>query len=95
MSKEKNSGCRSAIHSLLLLLVCVTLLFTAGWEGRAQSASSALAAEWLDRTTRNVSPSEAALLKRSQATLLKNVITGEAWKPYRGVMPSLGSYRGI
>ena len=26
---------------------------------------------------------------------MSNVITGDAWKPYRGVMPSLGSYRGI
>jgi hypothetical protein len=35
------------------------------------------------------------LLKRSQATLIGNVIGGDAWKPYRGVLPSLGNYRGI
>jgi len=79
----------------LLLLACGTILFTAGSKCLAQSASSSPAADWLAKTTREVSPSEAELLKRSQATLLGNVITGDAWKPYRGVMPSLGTYRGI
>jgi putative isomerase len=96
MSKEmKKCCCRSVIHSSVLLLVCGTILFAAGSKCRAQSASSALAANWLDKATRDVSPPEAALLKRSRATLMRNVITGDAWKPYRGVMPSLGSYRGI
>jgi hypothetical protein len=96
MSKEKkNCCCRSAIYSSLLLLVCGTILFTAGSKCLAQSASSALAADWLESTTPDVSPSEAALLKRSQASLMSDVITGDAWKPYRSVMPSLGSYRGI
>lgn len=34
-------------------------------------------------------------MKRAQATLLGNLVEGDAWKPYRGVMPSLGTYRGI
>ncbi len=96
MPQEMKNCCRrSVIYSSLLLLLCATTLFTARSKCLAQSASSALAADWLGRTSRDVSLSEAALLKRSQATLMNNVITGDAWKPYRGVMPSLRSYRGI
>ena len=93
--KKKKCCCRSVIYRSVVLFVCGTILFAAGSKCRAQFASSALAADWLDKATRDVSPLEAALLKRSQATLMRNVITGDAWKPYRGVMPSLGSYRGI
>jgi glycogen debranching enzyme len=53
------------------------------------------ASDWPGEASRGKPADEAELLKRAQETLLGNLIEGEAWKPYRGVMPSLGTYRGI
>ncbi|GLH71701.1 hypothetical protein GETHLI_02030 [Geothrix limicola] len=50
---------------------------------------------WLASASSTVSPEQALLLKRSQATLMGNIVRCEAWKPYRGIMPSLGTYRGV
>ena len=62
--------------------------------GQAAPNSSA-AADWLARVSKNETTTESALLSRAQATLLGNEVTGDAWKPRRGIMPSLGTYRGI
>jgi glycogen debranching enzyme len=56
--------------------------------------SSPLAAEFFT-SKEKATPEQAALLSRSQATLLDNLVVGEAWKPYRGFIPSPGTYRGI
>jgi putative isomerase len=58
---------------------------------RSPDAASA----WAAKASKKVTPAEAELLRRAQATLLGNVVEGKAWAPYRGVMPSLGSYRGV
>ena len=50
---------------------------------------------WRAKVSKKVTPPEAELLKRSRATLLDNLVEGKAWAPYRGAMPSLGTYRGI
>ena len=53
------------------------------------------AEQWLRDKSSQVSPQQAELLKRSQATLLGNIVTAPAWKPYRGVEPSLTTYHGV
>lgn len=50
---------------------------------------------WLAQSSAKVSPEQAILLQRAQATLLGNIVKCDAWKPYRGIMPSLGTYRGV
>jgi putative isomerase len=54
-----------------------------------------LAADWLKRVSSKVSPEGARLLQRAQETLLGNIVVCDGWKPYRGIMPSLGTYRGV
>lgn len=62
----------------------------------APAAEPAPAAEaWLARVSAKAPPPEAQLLRRSQATLLGNIVKCDGWKPYRGIMPSLGTYRGV
>lgn len=56
---------------------------------------NSLAAAWLAKLSATVTPAEAKLLQRSQATLLGNIVQCDGWKPYRGIMPSLGTYRGV
>jgi putative isomerase len=58
-------------------------------------ASSRLAEAWLRRVVRKLPADKLALVKRAQSTLLGNLVTGAAWTPFRGVMPSLGTYRGV
>ena len=50
---------------------------------------------WLAKIAKTVTPAQAELLKRAQATMLGNIVQCDAWKPYRGIMPSLGTYRGV
>lgn len=50
---------------------------------------------WLAKVAETVTPAQADLLKRAQATMLGNIVQCDAWKPYRGIMPSLGTYRGV
>lgn len=57
--------------------------------------SKKLAQDWLKRVTTKLKPDEAELVARAQATLLGNLIEGKPWAPYLGVMPSLGTYRGV
>jgi len=58
-------------------------------------APSSNASAWLAATAKRVSPADLQLLSRAQATLLGNEVSGKAWDPYLGIMPSLGTYRGI
>ncbi len=44
---------------------------------------------------KTLSDRDAHLLERAKSTLLGNLIDGAAWKPLRGIMPSLGTYRGV
>ncbi len=65
---------------------------------QTQSASATqtnLAAQWLQQTIAHLSPQQAQLIRQAQATLLGNIVSASAWKPYRGVEPSRGSYPGI
>lgn len=62
---------------------------------RPGDASESPAARWLTENSRRLSPQQAELLQRAQATLLGNVVSLPAWKPYRGVEPSLATYKGI
>lgn len=50
---------------------------------------------WLEKVAKLVAPEQAKLLERAQATLLGNIVACDAWKPRRGIMPSLGTYRGV
>ena len=50
---------------------------------------------WLADSSKTVPANESELLKRAQATLLGNIVKCDAWKPCRGIMPSLGTYRGV
>ena len=60
-----------------------------------EEATPMLPTDWLAESVKKVTPQQANLLTRAQATLLGNMVSGDAWKPYRGFMPSLGTYRGI
>ncbi|MGA3032097.1 MAG: trehalase family glycosidase [Terracidiphilus sp.] len=62
--------------------------------GSGDDAASA-AARWLSENSQHLSPAQAELLQRAQTTLLGNVVSLPAWKPYRGVEPSLINYKGI
>lgn len=53
------------------------------------------AVRWLEGQSTHLSPRDAVLLKRAQATILDNVVSSAAWKPYSGVEPSRTDYRGI
>lgn len=59
------------------------------------AAAPILPADWLSNSGKNLPPAEFTLLKRAQTTLLGNILTADAWKPYRGILPSGGTYRGI
>jgi putative isomerase len=84
-----------SLCGLLLFMNCDLPAMAVGFQDATRSASSQLAADWLAKVTSQVSPDQAMLLKRTPATLLGNVIDSDAWRPYRGVVPSLGIYRGI
>jgi putative isomerase len=94
-SDRKMSPAGSLLCGLLLLMNCGLPAMSVSLQDPTRPASSQPAADWLAKVTSEVSPDQAMLLKRSQATLLANVITSDAWKPYRGVMPSLGTFRGV
>lgn len=61
----------------------------------AQSASAQSAAAWLSAEAKTVTPADLALLNRAQKTLLGNVVFSGSWKPYPGIVPSIGSYQGV
>jgi glycogen debranching enzyme len=50
---------------------------------------------WLAESAYKVTPAESNLLERAQTTILGNIVRCDAWKPYRGIMPSLGTYQGV
>lgn len=56
---------------------------------------NSLAETWLQKVAEKVTPEQAELLERAQATLLGNIVQCDAWKSLRGIMPSLGTYRGV
>ena len=68
---------------------------SSNFEKTVTLAANYQAGVWLDESSRLVAPGQAILLKRAQATLLGNIVHGDAWKPYPGIMPSLGTYRGV
>jgi len=59
------------------------------------AGESKLAEAWYLRASRRLPGAESALVKRAQSTLLGNLVTGTAWAPYQGIMPALGTYRGV
>ncbi len=59
------------------------------------AAQASDAAEWLQQNVSHLSSQNAELIRRAQATLLGNLVSAPAWKPYRGVEPSRSSYPGI
>ena len=61
----------------------------------AAPVTNSQAEVWLANSSKLVTPEQAILLKRAQATLLGNIVQGDAWKPYPGIMPSPGTYRGV
>ena len=75
-------------------LGCLTLASPIKPEGGGK-AETEPATVWLRKQARNVSPAELKLLIRAQQTLLGNEVKSNAWKPYQGIVPSLGSYKGI
>jgi putative isomerase len=87
---------------LVSIVICGGMMvLTHGWSAESMlptklgAGAPKLPAVWLAESTKNVTPAESNLLTRAQATLLGNIITGDGWKPYRGFMPSLGTYRGV
>lgn len=58
-------------------------------------ASTKLAEAWLRRVDRRLSKPDQTLAKRALETLLGNLVAGKAWAPYQGIMPALGTYRGV
>lgn len=80
-----------------VVVVFVAVAAASGRTGLAQplKAPAAAASAWLNEVTHRVSPRDAQLVARAQATLLGNEVSGKAWDPYLGIMPSLGTYRGI
>jgi glycogen debranching enzyme len=65
-------------------------------QGKPDERVAAMSPEaWLAESAARLTPSEFNLLKRAQATLLGNIVSAGAWKPYRGIMPSRGTYHGI
>ena len=63
--------------------------------GPSVMAENMSPADWLAASAKTVSPAQSDLLTRAQTTLLGNAASGYAWKPYLGIMPSLGTYCGI
>ncbi len=64
-------------------------------ENHAKSGKMQLAKAWLNSEASRVTPAEFKLLSRAQNTLLGNLVLSDAWKPYSGIVPSLGSYKGV
>lgn len=67
--------------------VCFSLLFLT-------LACTNVFADWPDGDA-NRSADDLALVRRAKDTLLGNVVTADAWKPYRGIEPSPTKYKGI
>jgi len=59
------------------------------------AVSKRLAESWLRKVSPKLSPGDASLVERAQTTLLGNLVAGKAWAPYSGIMPALGTYRGV
>ena len=82
-----------------ILIWCLWLIVSSGLArvmlAQAAQATASPGQETWERSEAAVTPVESALLKRARQTLLDNRVTGDAWKPYTGIMPSLGTYRGI
>lgn len=78
---------------VVFLFACSTAVADTGpsnsTNGQMQAAS------WLSAEAKTVTPAELTLLRRAQQTLLGNVVFSNAWKPYPGIVPSLGTYHGI
>jgi glycogen debranching enzyme len=60
-----------------------------------EDVAPVLPADWPAVSAKKVTPAELNLLTRAQATLLDNIVLRDAWKPYRGIMPAVGTYRGV
>ncbi len=82
------------IASLTLPLGCA-LVQVAAHATVTPPVQAAPSYDWPTTPTKQITPTDMQLLKRARATLLGNRISGDAWKPYTGIMPSLGTYRGI
>ncbi len=81
----------SLIAGLLFLNYC-----TAEDSRKALEPAEIKAAEaWLRDVAIKVTPLDSNILQQAQSTLLDNIVTDSAWKPYRGIEPSLAVYRGI
>ena len=52
-------------------------------------------AAWSAEAARALPANESSLLYQAQVTLLDNVMPNPAWRPYRGIEPSLALYRGV
>jgi len=62
--------------------------------GEVAAAASPMSAVWL-AATRDLSPAESKLAKLAKETLLGNIVSSDAWKGYRGIIPSASTYKGI
>lgn len=90
-------------RALIHIVLCSSLMtLTSSWSatprvvstsGRTATPSSA--ANWLAGVEKRVSPQDFNLVRRAQATLLGNITLSDAWKPYRGIVPSSGTYHGV
>jgi glucosidase len=83
------------ITALLTGLLVVSCCMAQNSKSALKPAEIRSARAWLTRVANGVTPTESNLLQHAQSTLLGNVIEDNAWKPYRGIEPSLGMYRGI
>ena len=80
-----------AFFTIAVLVIASTIARAQGHASLEKSDAEA----WLAKSDQIVTPDQAILLQRAQATLLGNMVRGNAWKPYRGIMPSPGTYRGV
>jgi putative isomerase len=79
----------------LTLVLCLAFSLIGSYSIAAPQVQSTHSYDWPSKPTRTVTQFDLELLNRAKATLLGNQVAGDAWKPYRGIMPSLGTYRGI
>jgi hypothetical protein len=84
-----------ALGRLTCLMAATNAISSARPQAPAAKKETTAASQWLHSEERTLSPQEAELLSRAQATLLGNVVASPAWAPYRGVEPSLGTYDGV
>ena len=58
-------------------------------------ACTAARADWPAELEKTSPPDDYALITRAKETLIGNAVTGKAWAPYHGIMPSRGKYKGV